>query len=153
VRLGEFAVKLTLWPDPDGLYLIKGGGPDVWKQFPRIRKDWREGQGVIHGKRCGVSQNLGAAARGRVALKQQERTRGRTFGTYHSLKPKKGGEVYSVIFRGKLLVEHSTDPECDAARALLAKGITGMLTMLDGKTGRGRPKAMTHRFLEWNMGS
>ena len=72
--LGEFAVRLEIWPDPDGLYLIKGGGPDVWKQFPRIRKDWREGQGVIHGKRCGVCQNLGPAARGRVALKQQERT-------------------------------------------------------------------------------
>jgi hypothetical protein len=56
----------------------------------------------------------------------------------HSLKPKKGGEVYSVIFRGKLLVERSTDPECDAARALVAKGITGELTMLDGKTGRPR---------------
>jgi hypothetical protein len=24
--LGEFAVKLVIWPDPDGLYLIKGGG-------------------------------------------------------------------------------------------------------------------------------
>jgi hypothetical protein len=56
----------------------------------------------------------------------------------HPLKPKKGGEVYSVIFHGELLVERSSDPECDAARALLTKGITGMLTMLDGKTGRPR---------------
>ncbi len=39
-----------------------------------------------------------------------------------------------MIFRGKLLVERSRDPECDAARTLLAKGITGKLTMLDGKT-------------------
>ena len=45
------------------------------------------------------------------------------------------GYVYSVICEGKLLVEYSRDPECDAARALLAKGITGKLTMLDGKTG------------------
>jgi hypothetical protein len=37
--LGEFAVKLEIWPDPDGLYLIKGGGPRVWAQFPRIRKN------------------------------------------------------------------------------------------------------------------
>jgi hypothetical protein len=36
------------------------------------------------------------------------------------------------------LVERSRDPECDAARALLAKGITGTLTMLDGKTGKPR---------------
>jgi hypothetical protein len=61
--LGEFAVKLNLWPDPDGLYLIKGGGPDVWKLYPRIRREWREQQGIIHGKRCGTSQNLGPAAR------------------------------------------------------------------------------------------
>ena len=45
------------------------------------------------------------------------------------------GYVYSVICEGQLLVERSRDPECDAARALLAKGITGNLTMLDGKTG------------------
>ena len=61
--LGEFAVKLTLWPDPDGLYLIKGGGPTVWKLFPRIRKEWRKAQGIIFGKRCGTSQSLGPAAR------------------------------------------------------------------------------------------
>jgi hypothetical protein len=48
------------------------------------------------------------------------------------------GYRYSVIFRGKLLVRRSRDPECDAARALVAKGITGKLTMLDGKTGRPR---------------
>src|SRR5690348_14535486 len=45
---------------------------------------------------------------------------------------------YSVIFDGKLLVEHSRDPECDAARALLASGYTGTLYLLDGKTGRPR---------------
>jgi hypothetical protein len=45
------------------------------------------------------------------------------------------GYVYSVVCAGELLVDRSRDPECDAARALLAKGITGKLTMLDGKTG------------------
>ena len=48
------------------------------------------------------------------------------------------GYRYSVIYDGKLLVERSRDPECDAARALLAKGITGKLTLLDGKTGKPR---------------
>ena len=48
------------------------------------------------------------------------------------------GYVYSVIYDGKLLVERSRDPECDAGRALLAKGITGKLTLLDGKTGKPR---------------
>ena len=45
---------------------------------------------------------------------------------------------YSVILDGKLLVERSRDPEYDAARALVARGFTGTLTLLDGKTGKPR---------------
>jgi hypothetical protein len=67
--LGEFAVKLVIWPNPDGLYLIKGGGPKVWKLFP-LKKDHRCSQGVIHGKRCGTTQNIGRAARQRVAARR-----------------------------------------------------------------------------------
>ena len=48
------------------------------------------------------------------------------------------GYRYSAIYEGKLLVERSRDPECDAARALLAMGHTGKLTMLNGKTGKPR---------------
>ena len=48
---------------------------------------------------------------------------------------KSGRQLYSVIFQGKLLVDRSGDPECDAARALLAQGFTGKLTLCDGKTG------------------
>jgi hypothetical protein len=48
------------------------------------------------------------------------------------------GYVYSVICDGKLLVERSRDPECDAARALVAQGITGKLSLCDGKTGKPR---------------
>jgi hypothetical protein len=66
--LDEFAAKLVIWPDPDGLYLIKGGGPKVWRKFPRIRKAWRQPQGIIHGKRCGTSQNIGRAARERALV-------------------------------------------------------------------------------------
>ena len=47
----------------------------------------------------------------------------------------KTGYVYSVIHDGELIVDRSRDPECDAARALVARGITGKLTLLDGKTG------------------
>ena len=47
----------------------------------------------------------------------------------------RAGYLYSVIFEGKLIVDRSRDPECDAARALVAMGRTGKLTMLDGKTG------------------
>ena len=50
----------------------------------------------------------------------------------------RAGYVYSVIYDGRLLVSRSLDPECDAARALLAQGVTGKLTLLDGKTGKPR---------------
>jgi hypothetical protein len=46
-----------------GLYLLKGGGKQAWKLFPRIRKDRRNPQGVIFGKRCACTQNLGPAVR------------------------------------------------------------------------------------------
>ena len=73
-RPDDYVVKLKIptergLPGPyngrsyDGFYLLKGGGPKVWKLFPRIRKEWRRPQGVIFGKRCGTTQNLGPAAR------------------------------------------------------------------------------------------
>jgi hypothetical protein len=46
--------------------------------------------------------------------------------------------VYNVLFDGKLLVENSRVPELDACRALLAMGISGELTLCDGKTGKRR---------------
>lgn len=49
-------------PYPDGKYIIKGGGPKVWKRF-HLRTEHRRLQGTLHGKRCGVTQNLDAAAR------------------------------------------------------------------------------------------
>jgi hypothetical protein len=55
----------------DGLYLLKGGGPKVWKLFPRIRKEWRKPQGIIIGKRCGTTQNIGPAARRRASIRQE----------------------------------------------------------------------------------
>jgi hypothetical protein len=71
----------------------------------------------------------------------------------HPIWVPKVGYRYSVIYDGKLLVERSRNPECDAARALLAQGITGKLTILNGKTGRPRSvidieKAATLRVTE-----
>ena len=68
--LGEFAVKLTIHPDPDGLYLIKGGDKAVWDHF-KIPKEWRKSQGVIHGKRCGTTENIGFACRTRSQHHEQ----------------------------------------------------------------------------------
>ena len=67
-------IKLAIWPNPDGKYLIKGGGPKVWKLF-RLRKEHRRLQGLIRGKRCGTTQNIGRAAR-RQALDGEKQRRG-----------------------------------------------------------------------------
>ena len=47
----DFTLKLTFPRHPDGLYLIKGGGPDVWRKFA-VPRCWRKAQGIIRGKRC-----------------------------------------------------------------------------------------------------
>ena len=51
---------------------------------------------------------------------------------------KKNGYRYAVLYRGRLIVESSRDPEHDAARALVALGFTGKLTLCDGKSGHPR---------------
>jgi hypothetical protein len=45
---------------------------------------------------------------------------------------------YNVTFVGEIIVERSRDPETDLARALLARGHTGSVTLLDGATGKPR---------------
>jgi hypothetical protein len=45
---------------------------------------------------------------------------------------------YVVTFNGKPLVDHSRDPEHDAARALKALGYTGKFHMIDVKTDKHR---------------
>jgi hypothetical protein len=68
--LGEFAVKLTIHSDLDGLYLLKGGDREVWDHFD-IRKAWRKSQGIVHGKRCGTTENIGLAQRARWRQSEQ----------------------------------------------------------------------------------
>ena len=48
------------------------------------------------------------------------------------------GRRWDVEFEGAIVVPRSTDPELDLARALLARGITGSVAILDGKTGKPR---------------
>ena len=47
-------------------------------------------------------------------------------------------DKYNVTFAGEIIVERSRDPETDLARALLARGHTGTVTLLDGTTGKPR---------------
>lgn len=57
----DCTLKLTFPPNPNGVYLLKGGGPDVWCKFG-VHRDWRKPQGVVHGKRCGTTENIGPKA-------------------------------------------------------------------------------------------
>jgi hypothetical protein len=47
-------------------------------------------------------------------------------------------DKYNVTFAGEIIVERSRDPETDLARALLERGHSGTVTMLDGATGKPR---------------
>jgi len=58
-------IKLVIHHNPDGKYLIKGGGHEVWRRFG-VRKEDRRSQGLIFGKRCGTTENIGSAARSRL---------------------------------------------------------------------------------------
>jgi hypothetical protein len=62
--LDDRTIELTFPTNPDGKYLLKGGTPSVWKEF-RLPAKWRSqlGEGMIDGKRSGVTQNIGPLAR------------------------------------------------------------------------------------------
>jgi hypothetical protein len=45
---------------------------------------------------------------------------------------------YCVEFEGDLIVQGSRDPEHDLARALLSRGLTGKVTLLDANSGKPR---------------
>jgi len=45
---------------------------------------------------------------------------------------------YNVTFAGEIVVERSRDPETDLARALVARGHTGTVILLEGATGKPR---------------
>jgi hypothetical protein len=46
--------------------------------------------------------------------------------------------LYDVVYDGETLVTASRCPECDLARALKAKGISGKVTLLDAVTSTPR---------------
>jgi hypothetical protein len=46
--------------------------------------------------------------------------------------------LYDVTFDGETIVAGSRVPECDAARALLDRGVIGSLAIVDADTGKHR---------------
>lgn len=45
-------------------YMLKGMNPELWDAYG-VPKKWRKGEGLVTGKRCGVSRPIDAAARNR----------------------------------------------------------------------------------------
>jgi hypothetical protein len=64
--LDDRTVQFTFPANPDGKYFLKGGTAAVWEKF-RLPSKWRSklGEGLIDGKRCGITQNIGPLARER----------------------------------------------------------------------------------------
>lgn len=48
--------------------------------------------------------------------------------------------LYNVDFAGDEIVTRSADPECDMARALLDRGVAGVVQIIDGQTGKPRSR-------------
>lgn len=57
------------------------------------------------------------------------------------------------ILDGDLIIQGSRDPEHDLARALLARGITGKVTIFDGVTGKPRTIINIENAAKWCVGS
>lgn len=50
----------------------------------------------------------------------------------------KAGYLYDVQYAGELIVAGSRDPEHDLARALLVRGVTGLIELVHGESGKPR---------------
>jgi len=57
--------------------------------------------------------------------------------------------TYSVEYQGEVIVAGSNNPEHDACRALLTKGTTGTLLLLDCATGKERSRIDIERGALW----
>ena len=57
--------------------------------------------------------------------------------------------AYDVVFSGETIVTDSRDPDHDLARALLASGIKGKVTMHDGNTGKPRTVINIEKAAKW----
>jgi hypothetical protein len=54
----------------------------------------------------------------------------------------KSGYLYNVTIDGDLVLERVRDAETDTARVLQSRGVTGVVTLYDGNTGK--PRSIVH---------
>ena len=58
-----------------------------------------------------------------------------------------------VVFDGEIILPDSRDPEHDLARALLARGMQGNVTLHDGPTRKPRTMVNIEKAAPWCVGS
>ena len=63
----------------------------------------------------------------------------------------KAGYLYDVSYAGEIIVTGSHDPEHDLARALLANGVTGLVEIVDGNTGKARTFVNVVPAAKWSI--
>jgi hypothetical protein len=63
----------------------------------------------------------------------------------------KAGYLYDVTYAGELIVTGSHDPEHDMARALFARGVTGLVEIVDGNTGKPRTFVNVVPAAKWSV--
>lgn len=63
----------------------------------------------------------------------------------------RAGYKFDVHFDEEVIVSRSLDAEHDAARALLKRGISGILTILDGKTHKPRTLIDIVKAARWSL--
>jgi hypothetical protein len=61
--------------------------------------------------------------------------------------------AYDLLLDGETIVSNSRDPEHDLARALLARGISGVVEVRDGKTGTARSRVNIEKAAKCCIGS
>jgi hypothetical protein len=58
-----------------------------------------------------------------------------------------------VVFGDEIIISQSRDPEHDLARALLARGISGVVEVRNGRTGRSRCRVNIETAAKIGIGS
>src|SRR5262249_22538947 len=61
--------------------------------------------------------------------------------------------AYDVLLNGETIVFDSRDPEHDLARALLARGVKGTVSVIDGATGKPRSSVYIQKAAKHGIGS
>ena len=98
-----------------------------------------EGSGDLSSLAANSTRDNQATAKRQVATLQPRWRGGNT------------GYLYDVTFAGEQVVAGSHDPEHDLARALLAKGVTGLVEVVKAESGKARTFVNVVPAAKWSI--